>query len=103
MSNRTGDTLRQTIKDMLAAGLQTRVEPFPETEREFAEILAQLREAGPDLEAKLVIGGFTDHPYGSDKLRCMDCIYYLVNRRWCDIPEVALPAEPDWYCRLWRV
>lgn len=95
---------RRVIAEMLEAGLQTQVEPFPETDKEFAGILAELRTLGPDeLEKKLVISGFLNHPYGPDKLRCMECIYFLVNRKWCDLPELMVPAEADWYCRLWRM
>jgi hypothetical protein len=84
--------------------LKTEVEPFPATEKEFSGILSQLRALPEgDIEGRLVIGGFLDHPYGPDKWRCVECIYYLVNRKWCDLPELSLPAEPDWYCRLWRM
>jgi hypothetical protein len=96
--------LRGTIAELLAQGIETRVEPFPPTEKEFAGIAAELRDLDPgDLRGKLVVGGFLDHPYGPDNWRCADCIYYLANRRWCDLPELALPVEPDWYCRLWRM
>jgi hypothetical protein len=96
--------LLKTISRMLASGLKTDVEPFPPTEKEFAEIQAQLRALPPaDLKSKLVIGGFMNHPYGPDNWRCADCIYYLANRKWCDLPELAVPVEPDWYCRLWRM
>ena len=94
----------KTIADMLAAGLKTEVEPFPETDKEFGDILLKLRQLDPgDLEGKLVIGGFVDHPYGPDKQRCMECMYYLVHRKWCDLPELAVPVEPEWWCRLWRI
>jgi hypothetical protein len=84
--------------------LETRVEPFPETDKEFADILTQLRQLDPnDLKSKLVVGGFLNHPYGPDKQRCMECMYYLVHRRWCDLPELSVPVEPDWWCRLWRI
>ena len=64
----------------------------------------QLRALRPDdLEAKLVIGGFTDQPYGPDQTRCLECMYYLVHRKWCDLPELSVPVEPDWWCRLWRI
>lgn len=97
------ETLR-IIAEMLNSGLPTTVEPFPETEKEFAEIVGQLRVLAPsDLVGKLTIGGFLNHPYGEAEMRCMECINFLVNRRWCDLPELALPVEPDWYCRLWRV
>ena len=96
--------LLKKIAEMLANGLKTEVEPFPETDKEFADILQKLRQLSPeDLEGKLVIGGFVDHPYGPDKQRCMECMYYLVHRKWCDLPELAVPVEPDWWCRLWRI
>ena len=92
------------IAELLEGGLQTEVEPFPETEKEFAEIVARLRALAPqDLKGKLVIGGFLDRPWGRDKLRCMECINFLVNRKWCDLPELALPVKPEWYCKLWRI
>jgi len=98
------DQQLQAIADLLAGGLETQTEPFPETEKEFAEILTELRHlALDDLKAKLVIGGFVDHPYGPEQQRCMECMYYLVHRRWCDLPELAVPVEPDWWCRLWRI
>jgi hypothetical protein len=97
------ETLR-TIAEMLEWELETQVEPFPETEKEFAGIITELRLLDPtDLKGKLVIGGFLNRPYGPEKLRCMECINFLVNRKWCDLPELALPVEPDWYCRLWRI
>jgi hypothetical protein len=104
MSGGDNPQLLRIIADMLAADLATEVEPFPATEKEFAEILVRLRALDPSaLRGKLVIGGFLDHPYGPDRLRCMECIYFLVNRRWCDLPELLVPVEPDWYCRLWRM
>ena len=94
----------EAIAKLLADGLQTQVEPFPETDKEFAGILLELRQLAPDdLKGKLVIGGFLDHPYGEDKQRCMECMYYLVHRKWCDLPELAVPVEADWWCRLWRI
>jgi hypothetical protein len=94
----------KTITEMLAGGLDTQTEPFPETEREFAEILMELRHLDPDdLKAKLVIGGFVDRPHGPENQRCLECRCYLVHRRWCDLPELAVPVEPEWWCRLWRI
>jgi hypothetical protein len=92
------------IAKLLGDGLKTQTEPFPETEKEFAEILVELRhDAKDDLKKKLVIAGFTDKPYGPDQQRCMECMYFLVHRKWCDLPELAVPVEPDWWCRLWRI
>jgi hypothetical protein len=103
MGSDRGGVLKE-ISDMLAAGLKTQVEPFPETDKEFADILVKLRQLDPaDLRGKLVISGFVDYPYGPDKQRCMECMYYLVHRKWCDLPELAVPVEPEWWCRLWRI
>ena len=103
MSSEPVDLLK-TIADMLASGLETEVEPFPETDKEFADILFKLRQLDPnDTEGKLVVGGFVDHPYGPEQQRCMECMYFLVHRKWCDLPELALPVEPEWWCRLWRI
>jgi hypothetical protein len=101
-----GDDVLKKIADLLKAGLETEVEPFPETDKEFAEILTRLRQIQPgdhSLEQKLVIGGFLDRPYGPDQQRCMECMYFLVHRKWCDLPELSVPVEADLWCRLWRI
>jgi hypothetical protein len=96
--------LRKQIADLLDSGLQTQVEPFPPTEKEFAEVAAELRALPTDdIRQKLIVSGFLKHPYGQDNWRCADCIYYLAKRKWCDLPELAVPVEADWYCRLWRM
>jgi len=89
---------------MMAAGLKTQTEPFPETDKEFGQLLAEVRELAPDdLKGKLILTGFVDKPYGPDQMRCQECMYYLVHRKWCDLPELAVPVEPDWWCRLWPI
>lgn len=104
MHNNEENDLRKKIEQMLGNGLTTQTEPFPETEKEFTQLLAQLRELPTDdLKGKLVLSGFTDKPYGPDQMRCQECMYYLVHRKWCDLPELAVPVEPDWWCRLWRI
>lgn len=96
--------LRARIGKMLADGLKTQTKPFPETDREFGKLLTELRELQPDdLKGKLVLSGFADHPYGPDQMRCHECMYYLVHRKWCDLPELAVPVEANRYCRLWRI
>ena len=98
------NALRRKIEQVRGAGLQTQTEPFPETEKEFTQLLAELRALpAADLEAKLVLSGFTEKPFGPDRMRCQECMYYLVHRRWCDLPELSLPVEADWWCRLWRI
>ncbi|MCH9806654.1 MAG: hypothetical protein K0U74_02890 [Alphaproteobacteria bacterium] len=92
------------IEDLMREGLETQVEPFPKTDREFAAILDELRPLSADhLREKLVISGWLLKPYGEDQMRCQECMYFLVHKRWCDLPELSLPAEPDWWCRLWRI
>jgi hypothetical protein len=104
MRNGEENDLRHKIGAMLAAGLRTQTEPFPETDKEFMQLLIQLRELPPgDLKGKLVLSGFTDRPHGPDRMRCQECMYYLVHRKWCDLPELAVPVEADWWCRLWRI
>ncbi|MFX4300443.1 hypothetical protein [Pseudosulfitobacter pseudonitzschiae] len=98
------DILLQMIEDQFANGLKTQVEPFPETDREFGALLDELRPLDEDqLREKLDISGWLLEPYGEDQMRCQECMYYLVHKRWCDLPELDLPAEPQWWCRLWRI
>lgn len=97
-------TLIRMIEDLLNEGLETKVDPFPETDREFSAILDELRGLPADaLREKLVISGWLLKPHGPDEMRCQECMYFLVHRRWCDLPELNLPAEPEWWCRLWRI
>ena len=98
------DLLIRMIEDMFKEGLTTEVEPFPETDREFGALLDELRPLSADqLREKLVISGWLLQPYGEDQMRCQECMYYLVHKRWCDLPELDLPAKPEWWCRLWRI
>ena len=104
MTEQEKAALLRSMGEMMASGLKTEVEPFPETEKEFGAVIEALRALDPnDIKGKLVVGGFLNHPYGPERLRCQECISYLVNRKWCDLPELAIPAEPDWYCKLWRI
>ncbi len=103
MSN-SDDALRDRIGRLMANGLETKTEPFPENNIEFEKVLDELRELPKDaLEEKLVVSGFVDKPYGEDEQRCLECMYYLVHRKWCDLPELAVPVEAEWWCRLWRI
>lgn len=98
------DILMQMIEDQFANGLKTQVEPFPETDKEFGKLLDELRPLSADqLREKLDISGWLLEPYGEDQMRCQECMYYLVHKRWCDLPELDLPAKPEWWCRLWRI
>jgi hypothetical protein len=98
------DELRDRIGRMLADGLETQTEPFPKLDEERHQLMAELRDLPPgDFTAKLVVGGFTDRHFGPASMNCAECVYYLTRRKWCDLPELALPVEPHWWCRLWRL
>ncbi|GMG81485.1 hypothetical protein LNKW23_06980 [Paralimibaculum aggregatum] len=100
------DTLREAIARRLAGGLETEVWPRAESSEMVSEIIARLRsEATGDLGRKLVIAGFTDHTVEANGLEqpCETCMYYLVHRRFCELPELMLPVEAGWSCRLWRI
>lgn len=100
------DETRATIAEMLASGLETEVWPRAGTSEEVNEIVARLQvEAGQDLEKKLVIAGFTDHTIEADEIEqpCETCMYYKVHAKFCELPELMVPVEPEWPCRLWRI
>ena len=98
--------LRARIGALLAAGLPDRQDEFPETDHQFMDLIRALRKLPDgDLVGRLALGGFIDRPLGEgeNRMRCMECIYYLPHRKWCDLPELPLPVEADWYCRLWKM
>lgn len=98
------EMLLREVGKLLATGLETKTEPFPRDQTEFEEILKELRQLEPsDVYNRLIIGGFVDHPHGPEQQRCMECIYFLPNRTWCDLPEIDLPVESYWWCRLWKM
>jgi len=100
------DALRRAIADRLSAGLQTEVWPRAGTSEEVNAIVSRLQvEAGDDLDRKLIIAGFTDHTIETEGMPqpCETCMYYKVHARFCDLPELMLPVEPGWSCRLWRI
>ena len=100
------DETRATIAEMLASGLETEVWPRAGTSEEVNEIVARLQvEAGDDLEKKLIVAGFTDHTIEADEIEqpCETCMYYKVHAKFCELPELMVPVEPEWSCRLWRI
>ncbi len=100
------ERLRAEIAARLKAGLETEAWPRAETSEMVNEIVARLQHAAPeDLDAKLIIAGVTDHTVEADEIEqpCETCMYYLVHRRFCELPELMIPVEPQWSCRLWRI
>jgi hypothetical protein len=102
LSKAADEELLQRISKMLADGLKTQIEPVPEDNNQFDAIVAELQEIdASDIERKLVVSGYLNHPV--DDMRCLECMYYLNHRKWCNLPEINLPAEENWWCRLWRI
>ena len=61
--------------------------------------------ACPDPKERADIVGLARAPVESDGIEqsCANCIYFLARRGWCDVPELNIPVDPEWYCAMWRV
>ena len=96
---------REAIRTLLTSGIETEVFPRADSAEDTQAIVARLKASNGDLKSKLVIGGFTLQTveHGGLEQPCETCMYYLVHRRFCDLPELDCPVEPEWSCRLWRI
>jgi len=101
----SNEGLRAEIKSLLEGGLKTEVFPRADTHEEVQSIIGRLKSVGGDLKSKLVIGGFTldTITHGGIEQPCETCMYYKVHQRFCELPELDVPVEPEWSCRLWRI
>ncbi len=99
------DSVRAEIRQMLEGGLETEAFPRADTSEDVNRIVARLRTSGATMKDKLVISGVTLDPveHGGIEQLCETCMYYLVHRRYCELPELDIPVEPGWSCRLWRI
>jgi hypothetical protein len=100
------ERLRRRIAERLASGLATEAWPRADTAEAVNSIIARLQTAaGDDLDRKLIIAGLTDHVIEVEDMpqACETCMYYKVHARFCELPELMLPVEPGWSCRLWRI
>ena len=94
---------------MLREGLPTRWTDRAYTDSDIRRVVDALKQLeSDDLRRKLVVGGFSLGPYQANSApeieqSCRTCIYYETHRRWCVLPELDVPAEPQWSCVLWRV
>lgn len=93
------------IEALLKDGLQTEVFPRADDSDSFQSIITRLQTSDKRVETKLVIAGFTLEPIEHHEIEqaCETCMYYLVNKKWCELPELDLPVEPEWSCRVWRI
>jgi len=100
------ETVRLWVDGLLSYGVKSTMNPFPETQAEFLAIVRDLRQLNEnDLLGRLDIGGFANYTIGEGEgtQRCQECIYYLPNGKWCDLPELPIPVEAHWWCRLWKM
>ena len=101
--------LRDRLADLLRRGLETRWQDRADTSEKVDAITHELQQIPhDDYAAKLTVAGFSAQPYSSDALpgveqECSTCVRYERNRRYCNLPELALPVEPEWSCVLWRI
>ena len=110
MASADDDALRSRIARLLSGGLNPRWTERALTQQSFDAVVRALRDLRPgDTVGKLVVGGFTLRPYASqvdaDRVEhaCRTCLYYERHRRFCNLPELMLPVEPEWSCVVWRV
>jgi hypothetical protein len=98
-------TIREEIGALLASDLATEAFPRADSQEDTLAIIARLRAPGLSLEDRLVIAGVTNHviEHGGIEQPCETCMYYLVHRQYCELPELDCPVNPDWSCRLWRI
>ncbi len=99
------DALRADIQLRMENGLKTEVQPRADSSELVLEIINRLQSSSGDLDSRLVIGGFTLTPveHGGIEQACESCMYYLVHKKYCELPELEVPVEPEWSCRLWRI
>ncbi|MCF6250186.1 MAG: hypothetical protein L3J75_02780 [Methylococcaceae bacterium] len=103
------DQLRSVLEDILKHGLKTEIEPRAYSHEQIYEIVFRLQTlTKEDYKNKLVFAGFTITPYNpgdnvDEDQACETCMYYLVHRRFCELPELMLPVNEGWSCRLWRI
>lgn len=99
------DAQRKEIERLLMGGLKTEVEPRADTHEQVQQIIGILRASSRSLTSRLVIGGVKLEPVEHHGLvqACESCMYYVVHREFCELPELNIAVEPQWSCRLWRI
>ena len=98
--------LRKEIQTVLKSDLKVELEPRAYTHSQILEVVSRLQSVETnDYKTKLQIAGFTLTPWGKDddEQACETCMYYKVHQKFCEIPELMLPVEPEWSCRIWRI
>ena len=103
--NPQDEIIREKAKSLLSNGLQTDVFPRADDHDGVQNVVGLLRTGDGSLEQRLVKAGFTLEPVEHEGIEqaCETCMYYLVHRRYCELPELDMPVEAEWSCRLWRI
>jgi hypothetical protein len=102
------DALRERLQALLADGLPTQWRQRAYTNEQVNSVVSRLQALAPDdYPAKLDVAGFTLDAYRSADIElaqdCSTCMYYARAMRFCALPELRLPVQPQWSCRLWRI
>lgn len=102
------DLLRVRLAGLIADGLVTEWRERAYSSEAVNAVVARLQSLRPDDHAgKLVVAGFTPQPYEvveeEISQACGTCMYYVLHRQFCDLPELQIPVHPEWSCRLWRI
>jgi hypothetical protein len=76
-----------------------------DTATESTDSIVERIRSSADVKLKMEISGLIRHPSndGDIKQHCANCIYFLPNAAFCDMPELEFPVQADWWCRLWRM
>ncbi|WP_205617220.1 hypothetical protein [Pelomicrobium methylotrophicum] len=101
------EALRRELEHLLQQGLETEWRERAYTSEEVNRIVARLQAIRPDdYVSKLKVAGFTSQPYGAGgeiEQACETCMYFVIHRQFCELPELQIPVKPKWSCRLWRI
>jgi len=102
---KSDDEIRKEVEAILKNGLKTDVFPRADDQDQILEIITRLQQSDGSLEQRLIIGGFTLELIEHEEIEqaCETCMYYLVHRKYCELPELDVPVEAEWSCRLWRI
>ena len=108
MTTVSDEVVRACLAELLQSGLKTQWRERAYTSAAINAVAAQLRSLDAnDYAGKLAVAGFTEQPYVADDEEiaqaCETCMYYSVHRQFCELPELSLPVNPHWSCRLWRI
>ncbi len=99
------DQRRAKIEELLKSGLKVEVFPRCDDDSMINDVIDRLQKNKDSLTDRLVIAGVTLETIEHQGIEqpCETCMYYLVHRRYCELPELDIPVEAQWSCRLWRI